>query len=74
MKQKKLEKFKPLAMALVLALAAMAFVASGGMAFAGECNDKCTEKYEECTAKCTDDACNDTCVRRQVNCAHKCGS
>ena len=61
---------------LALALAVAAFVLGGGMAFAGECNDKCAEKYEECKSKCAfgDENCESTCVRRQVNCAHKCGS
>ena len=61
---------------LVLALAAAAFVVCGGTAYANECNDKCTEKNEQCMSKCAfgDEKCTDTCVRRNVNCAHKCGS
>ena len=59
---------------LVLALAAMALVAGGGMAFADECTDKCDENRDQCSMKCAgdDEKCTDTCHTRFVNCIQKC--
>ena len=47
---------------LVLVLAAMAFVAGGGMAFADDCTDQCDEKKDQCSYDCAgvDEKCAET--------------